>query len=68
MIGKTLSHYLITNLISEGGMGGVCRAKDQVLCRAVAIKTLLGVCAKDGCRVVRGKREAYLPAAMTVQC
>jgi serine/threonine protein kinase len=47
MIGKTLSHYRIANLIGKGGMGEVYQAKDQKLGRDVAIKVLPEEFAKD---------------------
>jgi serine/threonine protein kinase/Tol biopolymer transport system component len=64
MIGKTLSHYQITNLIGKGGMGEVFRAKDLTLGRDVAIKVLPEEFAKDDDRVARFQREAKLLASL----
>ena len=64
MIGKTLSHYQITNLIGKGGMGEVYQAKDQKLGRDVAIKVLPDEFAKDADRVSRFQREAKLLASL----
>ncbi len=64
MIGKTLGHHRITTQLGKGGMGEVYQAKDQVLGREVAIKTLPDEFAKDTDRVPRFQREAKLLASL----
>ena len=58
MIGRTLSHYLISEQIGAGGMGVVYRAHDQRLKRDVALKVLLPQAVADESALSRFKREA----------
>ena len=47
MIGRTLSHYLITSELGRGGMGVVYRARNQLLNRDVAFQRLLAKITKE---------------------
>ena len=58
MIGKTLDHYEITDLLGKGGMGEVYRARDTRLGREVAIKVLPREMSGDPERIARFEREA----------
>ncbi len=64
MVGKTLGHYEIIELLGAGGMGEVYRARDTKLDRDVAIKVLPEDFATDPDRLARFEREAKLLAAL----
>jgi len=64
LIGKTLAHYKITDLLGKGGMGEVYRARDQRLDRDVALKLLPKTESGDSERVHRFEREAKVLASL----
>jgi len=64
VIGTTLSHYEITELIGKGGMGEIYRARDITLDRDVALKVLPAAVAADPARLERFEREAKTVAGL----
>jgi len=64
MIGKTLAHYEIVDLLGRGGMGEVYRARDTKLGRDVAIKVLPSEMSRDPERLARFDREARTLATL----
>ncbi len=58
MIGKTLGHYEIIELLGKGGMGEVYLGEDTRLGRKVAIKALPAEFASDPERLARFEQEA----------
>ncbi|MBZ5592242.1 MAG: serine/threonine-protein kinase [Acidobacteriia bacterium] len=64
MIGKTISHYRILEMLGEGGMGQVYAAEDIQLHRVVALKILPQEMALDPERLQRFQREAQAVAAL----
>jgi TolB-like protein/Flp pilus assembly protein TadD len=64
LIGKTLDHYEITDLLGKGGMGEVYRARDTKLERDVALKVLPAAMAADPARLERFEREAKTVAGL----
>jgi serine/threonine-protein kinase len=64
MIGTTLGHYGIVEMIGKGGMGVVYRAHDERLDRDVAIKVLREEVAADPDRLRRFELEARVVARL----
>jgi serine/threonine-protein kinase len=65
MIGRTLSHYEITEPLGQGGMGVVYRARDQRLGRDVALKVIApGLLADESARR-RFQQEAQAAARIS---
>jgi len=65
MIGRTLKHYVIENLLGQGGMGIVYLARDSKLQRPVALKLLKPDLVSDPDKKGRFLREARSAAALT---